>query len=293
VISPAQEADILARAYVPEHIVSLMALISGGDPFLLGDYLGFAGDNWLIFVGYPLDRDFSREKCELILKQAGETYRPGYVRFIGPETPSFIENPCTERESDRYYTLEIDPAGLKPSLRRITVKASALRVEREQTFSRQHEALVAEFIGRMTLPPRVRELYRTMPDYVGRSPTAWTLSARDKAGNLCAFYVVDLGAVHFATYLLGAHSKKYCVPHASDLLFQEMIDLSLEHGKDVINLGLGVNEGIRRFKEKWGGIPSLRYEFCGYRYGTAGKVSLIDALMARFLNGPEIPVRYS
>jgi hypothetical protein len=293
VISPEQEADILARAYVPEHIVSLMALISGGDPFLLADYLGFAGDNWLIFVGYPLDRDFSREKCERILKQAGETYRPGYVRFIGPETPSFLENLCTERESDRYYTLGIDPSGPKPTLRRIAARASALRVERVQTFSSQHEALVAEFIGRMTLPPRVRELYRTMPDYVGRSRSAWTLNARDKAGNLCAFYVVDLGAVHFATYLLGAHSKKYYVPNASDLLFQEMIDLSLEHGKEVINLGLGVNEGIRRFKEKWGGIPSLRYEFCGYRYGTAGKVSLIDALMARFLNGPEIPVRYS
>jgi hypothetical protein len=267
VISPAQEADILARAYVPEHIVSLMALISGGDPFLLADYLGFAGDNWLIFVGYPLDRDFSRGKCELILKQAIETYRPGHLRFIGPETPSFIENPCTERESDRYYTLGIDPSGPKPTLRRIAARASTLRVERVQTFSSQHEALVAEFIGRMTLPPRVRELY--------------------------AFYVVDLGAVHFATYLLGAHSKKYYVPNASDLLFQEMIDLSLEHGKDVINLGLGVNEGIRRFKEKWGGIPSIRYEFCGYRYETAGKVSLIDALMARFLNGPEIPVRYS
>ncbi|MFZ3090961.1 MAG: hypothetical protein WA240_10125 [Nitrospirota bacterium] len=32
-----------------------------------------------------------------------------------------------------------------------------------------------------------------------------------------------------------------------------MINLAKEHGKGYINLGLGVNNGIRRFKEKWGG----------------------------------------
>ncbi len=54
-ISPAEEAYIRERAYVPEHIVSLMTLISKGDPFLIEDHLGFVKDNWLILVGYPLE----------------------------------------------------------------------------------------------------------------------------------------------------------------------------------------------------------------------------------------------
>jgi len=29
--------------------------------------------------------------------------------------------------------------------------------------------------------------------------------------------------------------------------------------KKSLNLGLGVNAGIRRFKEKWGGTPFLKY----------------------------------
>ena len=37
-------------------------------------------------------------------------------------------------------------------------------------------------------------------------------------------------------------------PHASDLLFLEMINLAKEHKKDYINLGLGVNEGIKGLK---------------------------------------------
>ncbi len=101
------------------------------------------------------------------------------------------------------------------------------------------------------------------------------LNARDKTGKLCAFSVVDLGAKNFSAYILGAHSKKHYVPHASDLLFLEMINLTREAGKSSINLGLGVNEGIRRFKEKWGGKPFLRYEFCELPIW-GGKKSLAD-----------------
>ena len=87
-----------------------------------------------------------------------------------------------------------------------------------------------------------------------------------------------MGAKNFSTYVLGCHSKKHYVAHASDLLFLEMINLTREHGKHTIHLGLGVNEGIRRFKEKWGGMPSLNYEFCERDYGTTRTLSLIKSL---------------
>jgi hypothetical protein len=53
-----------------------------------------------------------------------------------------------------------------------------------------------------------------------------------------------------------------------------MIQLTREYGKNTIQLGLGVNEGIRRFKEKWGGVSFLNYEFCEYFYGMTGILSL-------------------
>lgn len=53
------EKYILSAAYVPEHIPKLMSFLSGGDPALLNkNYLYFKGENWLIFIGYPLDRNF-------------------------------------------------------------------------------------------------------------------------------------------------------------------------------------------------------------------------------------------
>ncbi len=278
-ITPEEEQYILERAYVPEHIVTLMALISKGEPFLIEDHLCFVRDNWLILVGYPLDGNFSQERCERILNQAIETFRPEYLWFIGPEIPSSFSNFRTERETDRYYRLDLDQAKPKPSLQRKTDKASKeLTVERGHSISKEHETLILELLKREKLPPRVRELYRAMPDYIAYSSSACVLNAWNKKKKLSAFYVVELGAKNFSTYVLGTYSKNNYVPHASDLLFLDMIKLTAEHGKNIINLGLGVNEGIRKFKEKWGGVPFLNYEFCELFYGTTRTLSLIKAL---------------
>jgi len=278
-ITPEDEEYVLTAAYVPEHIVSLMGLISKGEPFFIEDHLGFVKDNWLILVGYPLDGNFFQERCERILKQAVEAFRPEYLWFIGPKIPASLLESCKERETDRYYRLALEQLKLKSSLQRAADKASKeLTVERAQSISKEHEALIVELLKREKLPPRIKELYRAMPDYVAHSSSSCVLNARDKRGKLCAFFVVELAAKKFATYVLGSYSKKHYVPHASDLLFLEMIKLTYEHGKNIINLGLGVNQGIRRFKEKWGGIPFLNYEFCECFYGTTRTVSLIKSL---------------
>ena len=281
-MTPEEEAYVLTRAYVPEHIVSLMTLISKGDPFLIEDHLGLVKDNWLILVGYPFEGVFSQEKCERILKQAVDTFQPEVLWFIGPEIPASLLNSCSERQTDQYYTFDIEKIP-RPSLQRMADKASEqLIIEKGRFISKEHQALISELLERETLPDRVRELYRAMPEYIGRSASAWTIDARNLKGNLCAFSVIDMGAENFSAYILGAHSKKHAVPHASDRLFLEMIHMTREQGKTTMNLGLGVNDGIRRFKKKWGGKPFLNYEFCEFRLGTARKVSLIDALMRKF-----------
>jgi len=278
-INPEDEAYILERAFVPEHILSLMVPISKGEPFLKEEHLVFVKDNWLILVGYPLEGNFSQERCERVLKQAVETFRPEYLWFIGPDIPPSLQGSCKERQTDQYYKFDLNRTKLKPSLQRVADKASKeLIVERGHSISKEHEALISELLKREKLPPRLRELYRAMPDYVAHSSTSCVLNARDKNGKLCAFFVVELGAKNFSTYVLGSHSKKHYVSHASDFLFLEMIKLTREHGKNTVNLGLGVNEGIRRFKEKWGGIPFLNYEFCERYYGYTRTVSLIKSL---------------
>ncbi len=281
-MTPEEEAYVLAKAYVPEHIVGLMTLISQGNAFLMEDYLGFAGDDWLIVVGYPLERPFSVESCGKLVERAVQAHQPAVLRFIGPEIPPVLQGNCAEKQSDEFYLLDIERTPPKPSLLRAVEKAGqSLTVERKRAFSREHEQLAAEFLRRTEVTPMVRNLYLAMPGYSGRSATAWTISARDDGGRLCAFFVVDLAAATFSTFLLGARSPRHDAPHASDLLFREMIRMTRESGKGIVNLGLGVHAGIRRFKEKWGGRPALRYEYCERRYAAPKGVSLWSALLDR------------
>lgn len=265
-ISPDDERYILTHAYVPEHIVGLMAGVSGGEPFLVDDYLGFAKDNWVILVGYPLAGNFASDEFGRVVAGTLTSLRPEYLWFIAPEVPPSVKPLCQGQESDDYYTLLLQQFEMKAPLRRIVNRASRdLRIERGRQIAKAHQELIAEFLEREKPGSRIERLFLSMAGYVPRSGTAVVLTTRDRAGKVSAFYVVELAAKDFATYVVGCHSKRHYAIGASDLVFQEMIRLAREHGKRYIHLGLGVNEGIRRFKEKWGGVPVLRYEFCEYR----------------------------
>jgi len=203
-----------------------------------------------------------------ILRNLRKRFRPEYLWFIGETIPPSLTSSCTERESDQYYKLDLSSLKLKNDLRRIPQKATqSLKIERSHAMSQQHAELSDEFISREKPSPRIKAFFLAMPHYVSQSPTAVVLNGWSNKGELSAFYVVELGAKTFATYVVGCHSKKHYTPHASDLLFLEMIRLSQESEKTSIHLGLGVNPGIRRFKEKWGGVPFLKYEFCEQRSG--------------------------
>jgi hypothetical protein len=277
-----QEKWILEKSYVPEHIVSLMTIISKGEVFLSGGYLYYVGDTWGILVGYPLDSEFSQEKFMTVFKDVRSLHSNRSWAIIAPKLPEELLQSCGERQTDTYFTLSYHDFDSKESMRRVAEKAtSRLMVEVAREMSPEHEILIKEFVERERPEILIEEFYHAMPDYVLRSKTALVLNAQDFNGRLTAFYVLDLAAHNFATYVMGCHSKENYVPHASDLLFFEMVNMARESGKASVQLGLGVNPGIRRFKEKWGGKPTLTYELCRVRSGIPGVRTMIDSLLSR------------
>jgi len=259
-ISPREEEYIREKAYVPEHVIPLMVGISQAEPFFQEDHLFFLKDDWMIFVGYPLGREFQGEAFSRVLNKMQKNLQPATTWFIAPDLPASLLPRVGEKEVDEYYKLDLRHSGAKRSLQREVEKAAlVLRVEKNRVWSPEHESLTREFLEKENLPPRVEKLYLRIPQVLAHSETSRVLSARDSEGNLTAFFVVEMGAQKFATYVVGCHSKTHYVSHASDLLFQEMILLAREKRKEYIHLGLGVNEGIRRFKKKWGGVPDLPY----------------------------------
>ena len=258
------ETEFLARinalARVPEHSLPLMRAMSRGAPFRVGPYLFWAAEDWLMAVAYPLRGKYSHTAFEAALDEALEKSGAVSCWAVGPDLPPRLHAHIVDR--DRYYLLSAraePPARLRGVLRRA---AAALRVEEGREFTPAHRRLWAEFMGRADrkearpLAPHVRELYARTPEALAEADGALCLlNAWDQEGRLAACLLLDDAPEKFCSYVLGAHSRAQYTPHAADLLFAAMLEKTRRAGKRYVHLGLGVNEGILRFKRKWGGRP--------------------------------------
>jgi hypothetical protein len=125
-------------------------------------------------------------------------------------------------------------------------------------FGKEHKKIIKAFLAGHRFNRRQKYLFKHIPQYLTASDSAVLWEAR-RQNKLAAFNIVDVAAADYAFYLFSFRSANIKVPGASDLLFHAMVNQAQNDGKQAVNLGLGVNAGIRRFKEKWGGVPFLKY----------------------------------
>jgi len=273
-----EEHYILTHAYVPEHIVGLITYLSGGEPFLIDDFIVCCRKEWVILIGYPFKHEFDGARFERVVDKIKKQFNPETLSLIAPELPSSISNKCQDQDSDHYYTLDVKKPVVRSVVRRNLKKSrQALRLERVSAMGKPHRELMDEFVQRAHPPARVKNMMSKLPGYLDECDSALVLNAWDSQNHLAAFYIIDLAAVDFSNYIIGCYSRKNYILGASDLLLDELIQLSAEVGKRYIHMGLGVSEGIRRFKIKWGAKPTRQYKMCELRLR---KPSLIKTILS-------------
>ena len=246
---------IYRHAYLPEHLPYYVGAVSGAEPFLYRNYLYFLGKTHLIFNGYPLDP--RSDPPARIYDSICERYQPTTVAVIA----SAIWLPAEEYEqltSDCYYRLKLPLTPIDASVAYMLRRAQRDLQVRRGHFGKEHKKIIKTFLADHSLNRQQTVLFKRLPHYLKASDSAVLFEAR-REKKLVAFNIVDLGAADYAFYLFSFRSNKINVPGASDLLFHEMVKLALSEGKKTVNLGLGINAGIRRFKEKWGGVPFWGY----------------------------------
>jgi len=243
------------RAYLPEHLADYVRAVSGAEPFLYRNYLYFLNKKHLMFIGYPLapDSDPAARIYEIIC----ERLRPTTVAVMAP-TIWLPAEQYEQQATDSYYRLDLPLRPMDAAVAYMLRRAQRdLQVTRG-SFGKEHKKIIKAFLADHSFNRRQKYLFKHIPQYLKASNSAVLLEARRKK-ELVAFNIVDLGAVDYAFYLFSFRSSKLNVPGASDLLFHEMLNLAQTAGKKAVNLGMGVNAGIRRFKKKWGGTPFLNY----------------------------------
>lgn len=251
--------DILARAVVPEHSAPFMQAVSGGRVLMVDNFVFYAAEDWLMAIAYPLrdGGEYSHQRFEAAL--AGALHETGATACfaVGPDLPPRLADNVLER--DEFYTLPAD-APVPPRLRSPVRKArERLRIDETREFGPQHRRLWAEFMGRAVLRANVRELFARTPQMLAAEGADVRLLNAWGGDRLVACLVLDYSTPAFVSYIVGARSRSHPVPHAGDALFAVMLEKARAAGCDFVQLGLGVNEGITRFKRKWGGAPQLSY----------------------------------
>ena len=266
---------------VPEHSAAFMQAVSGGEAIFRDRFLFLSGKDWLIAIGYPLQGDYDAEVFSRVLETVINERKPNDCWAIAPELPPSIAPYLTE--TDVFYVVPSDHP-VPGKLRGPIAKAmQGLCLEEGKEFTAAHRKLWADFLRRKEMKPQVRELFARIGTVLHASETDLRLlNAWDANNNLAACLVMDSAPEEFDAYIIGAHSREAYAPHASDALFARMLESAKSRGKKYIHLGLGVNEGIARFKKKWGGVPTLPYQSAAWRAGAAAvDKTMPGTLMAR------------
>ena len=243
------------RAYLPEHLPNYVRAVSGAEPFLHHNYLYFLNKKHLIFNGYPLESD--SDPPASAYDAICERCQPSTVALIAPALCLPAEQ-CEQQTTDSYYRLDLPLPPVDPAVAYMVRRARRELQVGQGHFGKEHKKVIKAFVAGHNFNRQQKYLYKHISQYLKASDSAVLLEAR-REGKLAAFNIVDLGAADYAFYMFSFRSEKTKVPGASDLLFHEMVKLSQAETKKAVNLGLGVNAGIRRFKEKWGGVPFLDY----------------------------------
>ena len=246
---------IYRQAYLPEHLPEYVEAISGAQAHLFGNYLCFTRNAHLIFIGYPLG--VNSDDIPRAYSSACEHFEPSTVALIAPD----IWLPPAEvkiQSVDFYYRCGLPLETIEPKTAYMVRRAQRELTLSHGSFHKEHKKLVKAFLMTHQLSAEQTYVYQHIDRYLKHSSTARILEAR-KQNVLVAFTVVDTGSAEYAFYLFNFRSQKEKVPGASDRLFKAMLDLAQSEGKKAVNLGLGIHQGIRQFKEKWKGEPFLPY----------------------------------
>lgn len=255
-----QEEKFLTRhAYVPEHLPGYgRAFSGGGEPFLLQGYLGYLREETLIWVGYPLEEPFREDKMKSALETAIKKCRPSRVAVTAP---SFSGAGGEKNSPDFYYRLELTSLQVPSKTKNMVHRAGReLTIDTDSKFGKDHQALIDLFLGSREVEEGTRMIFGRIAAYLSSVPTARVFAARDSGGQLAGFDVADFGAGEYAFYLFNFRSPEPAVPGTSDLLLHALIGDAQERGKRYLNFGLGINEGVTFFKEKWGARPFLPHQ---------------------------------
>jgi hypothetical protein len=256
-IVPDRLAGVTAAAAVPEQVVPYACAVAGSKPQRVGSCVGYASEGEFVLVSYPLHDPRDTSAMTAAVDQALKLPGVRRITVIGPVRPPQAPEglPAAQDGSVSVPVPQPPPA---QKLRNLMRRAGReLAIERGGTCGDEHMALIQPYLDGPHLTAGTRHIFRQLPRYLEASPGSLMLSARLSDGRLAAFSVGN--SLPAAFYMFCFRKPGLAPPGSTDLLLSALLEEARERGQVRMNLGLGVNAGVRFFKRKWGAEPFLPY----------------------------------
>ena len=282
-LSQSELASTLENAYIPEHLPSYFQQFSKMEPFIEGKFLYYKLEDVISFIGYPIgvgepfladqDRENLCKEIPVALNKIVEKHNPKEVKVVSPiEVPlkGYTVEKAATVEKDSYSVLDIQNLKIPSKVKNMINRGGReLEITFSRDFSIQNHKILLEFLKQKRFPDTSSNFFHNIPDYVIHSETAMVINAY-KSGEkakeeLLGYNIVDFSQGDFCFYLFNITGEEEYIPGTADLLLYEMVELAREKGKKYINMGLGVNASIKKFKEKWGAKELIGYSFKSYK----------------------------
>ncbi|MEW6672498.1 MAG: translation initiation factor IF-2 [Thermodesulfobacteriota bacterium] len=277
-IGPDRMDRIGAAAVVPEQVIPYVQAVAGSRPRLFGACVGYESEGHTVLIGYPLhdprDNSAMAQAVDVVLKDPGLRK----ITVIGPCRPP--QAPAKVRSvQDDYYVLALPSPPPAPKLRSLLRRADReLTLEHGRCFKNDHRILVDRYLSERTLAAGTRRIFRQIPGYLQASPDSLIVSARTASGRLAAFAVGEFASLHTAFFMFCFRDPSLAPPGSADRVLAGLLEAAAERGQTRMNLGLGISDGIRFFKRKWGARLFLPCVETGWEPQPPGLMSQLRSL---------------
>jgi len=280
-IGPDRLERVTAAAVVPEQVVGYVNAVAGSKPRMFGSCVGYSSGAAVVLVGYPLHDPLDGTAMAAAVDLAIQTAGLERITVIGPVRPPQAPE-TSETVKDQYYALPLPEPDAGQKLKNLLRRAGRdVRLVSGRRFENDHAALVQRYLDERPLAAGTRQIFSRLANYLAASAGSLIVSARRPDGRLAAFAVGEFASLTTAFFMFSFRDPNLAPPGSADLTLSGLLQEARQRGQTRMNLGLGVSDGIRFFKRKWGAEPFLPYVETSWRPVAPGVLSRLRGLLRR------------
>ncbi len=255
--------QINAQAITPDQLMFYVSAVSSVESELVGDYVVHWQGNACVIVGYNLENPHDTSRLDDIINYVIKKEAQS-ITVLAPIRPKSAPQDAISSKEDAYWFLSLPfekPSDkLKNMLTRAEKDVYISQKSGESAWTGAHQELMLNYISNKGMEPALCSILQGIEKYLLSSSQVEIFSAYEqKTGTLLACSIADFSSFSSAFYMFAFRQEQCKVPGVADIVLFALLEEAKKRGYSQCNLGLGINDGIRFFKKKWGAKPSLAF----------------------------------